>query len=134
MTNPLSVTFAQVNAATWDGKYEDDEQDAIQVLIDQAARKLLAKRRRLSDWVAAGSVTHDDVVDVVARAVARVTKNPDGLASENEGEYAYKLNPLAASGDLWFPADDLAQVTPGHTGGHALGTARTHPSAEWRGW
>ncbi len=57
MTNPLSVTFAQVNAATWDGKYEDDEQDAIQVLIDQAARKLLAKRRRLSDWVAAGSVT-----------------------------------------------------------------------------
>lgn len=65
-------------------------------------------------------------VGVIVRAVARVLRNPAataGFQSESEGGYSYSLQSREASGNIWFPADDLAMLK--HSGSDfGVGTAR----------
>lgn len=53
---------------------------------------------------------------IIADAVFRVIKNPDGFTSENNGSYGYGRNQSVASGSLLFTPDDeelLTGVIPG---------------------
>lgn len=44
---------------------------------------------------------------VIADAVLRVLRNPQGLASEGDGGYSYTTRATVASGNLWFTQDDV---------------------------
>ena len=44
---------------------------------------------------------------VIADAVLRVLRNPQGLASEGDGGYSYTTRATVASGNLWFTQDDI---------------------------
>lgn len=51
------------------------------------------------------------IVDhVVASAVARVLRNPDGYRSEQDNAYGYSLDSRVASGLLSFLADEWAEL------------------------
>lgn len=48
---------------------------------------------------------------VVVRVASRVFGNEDGFKKENEGQYGYEINPLVASGYLWFTDIDEKDLT-----------------------
>jgi len=50
--------------------------------------------------------------DVLENAVVRVLRNPEGYKSESEDGYSYTLSALDASGNIWFPANDLDELCP----------------------
>jgi hypothetical protein len=55
------------------------------------------------------------VKDKVIGAVLRVLRNPEGIQSETEGNYSYKVNPITASGNVWYTKDELADLGVGVT-------------------
>ena len=65
---------------------------------------------------------------VVVRVAARVFGNEDGFKKENEGQYGYELNQLAASGYVWFSDIDerdlTGRVTPKKPGRAGTATLR----------
>lgn len=50
------------------------------------------------------------VKDVQADMVARLVRNPEGLRSENDGQYAYQIDTRSASGRLELTDSDLASL------------------------
>lgn len=134
MSNALNIRFDDITSRDWGQQYTDADEEPLTRLLDRVVRRLLARRRRLPEWVASGLVHRDDVIDVVASAMERVTLNPGALKSEAEGDYRYEVNQLVASGNIWFPDDELAQITPGGSTSTAIGTAHVRPSPGWRGW
>jgi hypothetical protein len=48
---------------------------------------------------------------VVVRAAARVFSNEDGYKEEHEGQYGFQVDPLVASGYLWFTDIDEKDLT-----------------------
>ncbi len=59
---------------------------------------------RISD----GRLTANLYKRVIANAVLRVLRNPEGYTSESEGGYSYGLRSTVSSGDLWFTDDEVA--------------------------
>lgn len=51
-----------------------------------------------------------ETVRVIATAVLRVLKNPDGLSSESVDDYTYKRDGSAADGVLHFTDDELGAL------------------------
>lgn len=68
------------------------------------------------------------VQDVIIRAVLRTLRveNPT-MRSESEGNYSYTRDALSASGNLWFPREDLAALGCGSRGGK-VGSTSVRPS------
>ena len=96
--------------------------------IDEAVRLLLRKAPTIIQRMAAYNPTQgtgidpDFVKDKVLGAVLRVLRNPEGLMSETEGDYSYRLNPVVASANVWYTKDELADL--GITSG---GTVKPRP-------
>jgi len=68
---------------------------------------------------------------IIADAVFRVIRNPEGFTSENNAGYGYGKNAQVASGALWFTAGDIALLT-GETGAAAPGTFGIGIDRGWR--
>jgi len=106
MSNVLGVTLNDV-----EDSYEADISEArapwVENKIDEAVRKLVHMIPDLPDRVTSGAIDPELVTDYVVKAVLRVVRNPQGLETEAEGDYSYKLRTLMASGDIWFPDADL---------------------------
>lgn len=128
MTNPLTISQTELVGHAGDGHFEELPS---QGEIDRTVRKLLARRRPLPGWLASGQVQREDVLDVVVAAVDRVLANPEGFRSESEGTYSYQVNPVVASGYIWFTDEDLSQVTPSAP---SVRSARVTPSRPWAGF
>lgn len=89
----------------------DDEIRAQAVLDDVSAvaRKLSGDRDR---WSTEDDPTPADVKAVVLAAARRIFTNPDGFASEQDGDYSYRIDSdsLAAGGGTFTQAEtDLIQ-------------------------
>lgn len=54
-----------------------------------------------------------DVVRVLATAVLRVMKNPDGKARESIDDYSWSLHEAVSAGLLYFLDDELDGLVPG---------------------
>lgn len=80
-------------------------------IIADALALLSTRRPLLGDELAAGLVTEDNVVAVVAAMVLRVLKNPDGKGEESIDDYRYKRDAAIASGVLYVSEDELRLVT-----------------------
>jgi hypothetical protein len=68
---------------------------------------------------------------IIANAVLRVLRNPEGYTSENEGGYGNSRRVVVASGDLWFTEEEAAQLSGISAGGPGPGTVGI---ALDRGW
>lgn len=84
------------------------------VLVDrrlaQVERMIL---RRIPDLVAqidAGDLDAEDLTDIEAEAVLRVVRNPDGLASETDGNYGYVKSADAADNSLRITAEEWQRL------------------------
>jgi len=60
--------------------------------------------------LASGALTKNLYRRTIATAVLRVTRNPGGVTSENEGGYGIGVRADVASGNLWFTADEIANL------------------------
>jgi hypothetical protein len=65
----------------------------------------------IEQQLAAGSLTSNLYKRVIATAVLRILRNPQGFASENDGGYSYSLRAQVASGSLWFTQDEIETLT-----------------------
>uniref|UniRef100_A0AB39U280 Head-to-tail adaptor n=1 Tax=Mycolicibacterium phage Alyssa1 TaxID=3240801 RepID=A0AB39U280_9CAUD len=68
--------------------------------LAQVERMILRRVPDLADQITAGTIDQADVVDVEAEAVYRVLRNPEGLYSEQDGQYGYQLSREAADNSL----------------------------------
>lgn len=74
--------------------------------LAQVERMILRRVPDLAGQIAAGQIDQDDVTDIEAEAVYRVVRNPDGLASETDGNYHYQLSREAADNTLRITAEE----------------------------
>lgn len=81
-----------------------------QTFLDDAWRML---RRRLDDLEARVEADPDlegEVVRVMATAVLRVMKNPDGKRQESIESYSWTRDQSVSAGLLYFTADELSDL------------------------
>lgn len=122
MSNVLGVTLNEVEDS-YEGTILEVRYPWVENKIDEAVRKLVHMIPDLPDRVASGAIDPQFVTDNVVKAVLRVVRNPQGLESETEGDYGYKLRTLMASGDVWYPDADLYDL--GYVNAQKSATPRT---------
>lgn len=74
--------------------------------LDQVERIILRRIPDLAGQTEAGQIDADDVRDVMAEAVLRVVRNPDGIYSESDGSYTYTKSAAAADNSLRLTAEE----------------------------
>lgn len=79
-------------------------------LLGDASRVLRARQPDLDTRIAAGTLDGQLVAGVVARAVLRVLRNPDGKVQESIDDYAFRRADAVADGLLYVDPGDLALV------------------------
>ena len=110
MSNVLGYVSTDLEAS-YEGDLDLENLDEwYQEKIDEAVRLLIRKVPTVVARMAAGSIDPDFVKDKVVGAVLRVLRDPEGIQSETEGNYAYKRIPIVASGNIWFTKDELADL------------------------
>lgn len=101
----------------------------VQKHLDDAERKLLGDLRRAGvDLVArvdAGDVDAADVEYVLASAVIRYLRNPEGYTFESAGDRSVSRGSNAGAGRIAFLPDELAQFMSAAARGLGWGTVRT---------
>lgn len=114
MANPAAPIDVE---ARW-RPLSDQETTNAETFLDDAWVML---KRRLptieADMVAdtSGDLTAD-VIRVLATAVARVLKNPEGKAREAIDDYSWSLDSARAAGELHFTDAELSSLVPGGKG------------------
>lgn len=106
MANALGITFEMVQES-YDKPIDLTRKPWVEKKIDEAVRELLSYIPNLMSRIENQLVDKDFVTDKVIGSVLRVVRNPEGIESETEGDYAYKLNKTVASGDIWYLERDL---------------------------
>lgn len=114
MANPASTDDL---ASRW-RPLSDQEEVNGQVFLDDAWRML---RRRVSTIEAdiTADITGDleaEVIRVLATAVLRVMKNPDGKRQESIDDYSWTRDQAVSAGLLYFTDEDLNGLIVDDTG------------------
>ena len=137
MSNVLNYDSSDLEAA-YEGELDLENLDEwYQAKLDEAVRLLLRKVPGVQSRMAAYNpatgegIDPDFVKDKVIGAVLRVLRNPEGLLSETEGDYSYRLNPVVASANVWFTKDELADLGVSDSGSF---TPRTVFAKNRYGW
>ncbi|BDY27532.1 Gp19/Gp15/Gp42 family protein [Mycolicibacterium mageritense] len=120
-----------------------EETTQVTTLLNDVELIIRDKIPDLDDRVTAGSPTESTVIMVEASAVVRLVRNPDGVTSENDGDYGYQLNWRYNTGQLeltdreWsllgvsgaVSAFDVRPRTPFERAAAAAEAAGIHPFA-----
>jgi len=132
MASIPTVTFRDVDNRYLEGNLEDRyDQAKVEVQIQDAVDYALSRwRARITSRLATGKLTPNLYKRVIADAVLRVTRNPEGYASEGDGGYNYALRAQVASGNLWFTDEDIATLA----GAQIVSTPGTIGLGLDRGW
>lgn len=96
-----------------------DEQEAklVAVLAADALRLIKAKIPSFTERIASGVLDPDSVKMVIANAIVRVLKNPDGYRSESMGGMSYTIDTRAAAGFLTILGDEWSFLGVGQSAG-----------------
>jgi hypothetical protein len=90
-----------------------------QTFLDDAWRMLKRKTKDMSPSLDTQISTDADlraeVVRVLATAVLRVMKNPDGKRQESIDDYSWQRDQSISAGLLYISDEELADITPGAT-------------------
>lgn len=76
--------------------------------LDQVERMIVRRIPDLLEQIADETIDQADVVDIEAEAVLRVIRNPEGYASEGDGQYMYQRSPYTADSRLRVTAEEWA--------------------------
>lgn len=87
-----------------------EEGELASVLLDVTEARLRLRIPDLDQRLEANPGYGVVVVDVLASAVVRVLKNPEGYRMEVDGSYQYQVDTRAAAGFLTFLEDELADL------------------------
>lgn len=119
MSNALGYVSTDLEAP-YEGELDLENLDEwYQEKVDEAVRLLLRKAPTIIARMAAykpsdgTGIDPQFVKDKVLGAVIRVLRNPEGLESETEGNYSYRLNRAEASANVWYTKDELADLGAG---------------------
>lgn len=113
MPNPAATTDV---AARWRPLSTEEDKVALTLLRDAWVKLKRHATRRGVDVEAAILADVDlknDVIRVLATAVLRVLKNPDGFKQESLDDWSGTRNGDVASGTLEFTDDELDDLFPG---------------------
>lgn len=103
----MSITDIADVAGRWGGhEVTDEEASLIEIRIGDVERKIRRRIKDLDARILAGTTDVEDVRQVVADAILRLVKNPDGYLSETDGNYTYMLSQDTASGKLMLTDED----------------------------
>jgi hypothetical protein len=96
-------------------RYEGDisvfDPTYVETQIQDAVDHALSRwRAEITSRLASGELTPNLYKRVIANAVLRVIRNPQGFSNENDGGYGYGLRATVASGDMWFTDDDIESL------------------------
>jgi len=89
-----------------------DEVAQVNAWIGDAESLVLARIPDLEARVVDGAPTVAVVAMVVANAVIRKIKNPDGKVSEGVDDYNYRYNEQTRKGELFLTDEEWALLTP----------------------
>jgi hypothetical protein len=105
----VPVSFDDVNSRYLEGDLADRyDQSKVETQIQDAVDYASGRwGDRIRARLASGRLTENLYKRVIADAVLRVTRNPEGFSNESDGSYAYGLRAQVASGNLWFTDDDI---------------------------
>ena len=96
----MAYATAHDVAVRWARDLTCDEHKLVDVRLGDAERMLRRRIPKLDELVDSGVVLREDVTQVLADAVLRLVRNPDGYVSETDGNYTYTLQKELASGRL----------------------------------
>lgn len=88
------------------------EIDQINAWIADAEAFIKNKIPDIDQRVSEGSPTAETVKAVVAAAVGRFARNPEGKKDERVDDYSYGLHPDAARAEIHFTDDEWSRLIP----------------------
>lgn len=88
-----------------------------QTFLDDAWGMLLRRFPDLEAQFAVDTGLQAEVVRILATAVLRVMKNPDGKRTESIDDYSWTRDQATSAGLLYFADDELDALFPGTGGG-----------------
>lgn len=84
--------------------------------ITRTENQIRSRIPDLDQRIADGTLSKDVIVDIVAAAVARVARNPEGLRSVtkavDDGSITKTVDSSRSAGDLGLTDDEWAQILP----------------------
>lgn len=129
MPNPAAVADV---TARWRPLLAQETTNAQTFLNDawvMLRRRMAVEGVNIETKVAADADLKADVVRVLATAVLRVMKNPDGKSRESIDDYSWSRDEAVSSGLLYFLDEELDSLIPGSgNGGRAY---MIDPLATW---
>jgi hypothetical protein len=112
-------------------------QEAIngQTFLDDAWRMLRRRFPDLADDIAAGDTDlSDEAVRIMATAVLRVMKNPDGMRQESIDDYSWTRDQAVSAGLLYISDAEFDSLYPdgNTTGAYSFSMLPTnYPDSRW---
>lgn len=133
MVSIPSIAFEDVDQRYLEGNLEDryDQTKVMGQVVDAVDFANSRWRAQILSRLASGVLTENLYKRTIADAVLRVVRNPEGLANESDGGYAYGLRAQVASGNLWFTPEDIATLA-GATMSTMPGTIGIGMDRGWR--
>lgn len=99
---------------SYEGTIPEDQHARWELRINQAERLIQAQARSagttIESLITRERTTAADVRDVVCAMVARVLRNPTGVATQAAGPFSVTAAPTVASGNLWLTREDRQQL------------------------
>lgn len=90
----------------------DGEVDQVRAWLVDVQAMIQSRIPDIEDRVVSGLVSPAVVSAVIANAVIRKVKNPDGKQNERIDDYSYGLTAEAARGELFLTDDEWALLLP----------------------
>ena len=87
---------------------ESDEVTQVNTWIADAERKIARRIPDLAPRILDAKITPEDVTMVVAQAVVRKVKNPDGKQNERVDDYSYGLVSDSAQAEIYITDEEWA--------------------------
>lgn len=80
--------------------------------LEQASALLRLRVPSVDSRITAATLDPELVAGVVADAVIRVLRNPDGKVQESIDDYTYRRADAVADGSLYLTASEIASLSP----------------------
>lgn len=110
---------------------EGSETNQVEAWIADVEAMVSARIPDITERVTSGALSSQVVSAVIANAVIRKIKNPDGKQNERIDDYSYGLTADAARGELFLTEDEWALLLPSVASGAF--SIRPHGQGCYRG-
>lgn len=101
-------------------------------LLDDAWGMLQRRVDGIADLLADDADLEAEVVRILATAVLRVMKNPDGKRQESIDDYSWTRDNAVSAGVLYFTDDEIGDLTPdGNNGAYSVDLLGPDWATQW---